>query len=108
AVVKTWEGQVEDGVLWRQEGANVVAIEVAADHAGARAGIEPRDVLLAIDGREVTSVSQVTALMAAAVDGEGHTYLVQRSTADLPIGLTLEISPHVQHPLYYSLALVGI
>ena len=42
AVVKTWEGQVEDGVLWRQEGANVVAVEVAPDHAGALPRRNPR------------------------------------------------------------------
>jgi hypothetical protein len=41
AVVKTWEGQVEDGVLWRQVGTNVVAAEVAPGHAGARAGLAP-------------------------------------------------------------------
>ena len=108
AVVKTWEGQVEDGVLWRQEGANVVAVEVAPDHAGARAGIEPRDVLLAIDGREITTVGQVSELLDEGVEGEARVYLVQRATADLPISLTLESSPGVQHALYYSLALVGI
>lgn len=108
AVVKTWEGQIEDGVLWRQEGANVVAVEVAPHHAGARAGIQPRDVLLAIDGQEITSVSQVASLMRAGVAGQARVYLVQRGSADLPLSLTLESSPVVQHALYYSLALVGI
>lgn len=108
AVVKTWEGQVEDGVLWRQEGTNVVAVEVAPGHAGARAGMEPRDVLLTIDGREVTSVAGVWQLLASATEGESRTYVVQRESADLPLALTLETSPVVQQALYYSLALVGI
>ena len=108
ALVKTWEGQVEDGVLWRQEGTNVVAVEVADGYAGARAGIQPRDVLLTIGGREVTSVAEVWASFGDSVDGESRVYVVQRSSADVPVALTLATSPRVHQSLYYSLALVGI
>jgi two-component system NtrC family sensor kinase len=108
AVVKTWEGQVEDGVLWRQEGTNVVAVAVAARQAGARAGIEPRDVLLTIDGVEVTSVAGVRGRLEDGREGESLTYVVQRTSEDLPLALTLQTSPVVQQALYYSLALVGI
>jgi two-component system NtrC family sensor kinase len=108
AVVKTWEGQVEDGVLWRQEGTNVVAAEVAEGHAGARAGITPRDVLLTIDGVEVTAVADVWRLLEAGVEGEARTYVVQRASAELPLALRLQTSPIVNQALYYSLALVGI
>ncbi len=108
ALVKTWEGQVEDGVLWRQEGANVVAVEVADGYAGARAGIQLRDVLLTIGGREVTSVAEVWASFGDGVDGESRVYVVQRSSADVPVALALATSPRVHQSLYYSLALVGI
>ena len=37
-LAETWFGHPEDGVLWRKEGSNVVAIEIARDGAGARAG----------------------------------------------------------------------
>ncbi len=108
AVVKTWEGEIEDGVLWRQEGTNVVAIEVAPGHSGSHAGVAPRDVLLTIDGAEVTSVADVRARLRAGVAGESRTYVVQRASAELPLTLTLETSPVVHQALYYSLALVGI
>lgn len=108
AVVKTWEGQVEDGVLWREEGANVVAIEIAAGHAGDRAGILQRDVLLSIDGSEITSVSQIWQYFTAAAPGQSLTYVIQRASSELPLSLTLQPSPVVHQALYYSLALVGI
>ncbi|ODS59058.1 MAG: hypothetical protein ABS36_02595 [Acidobacteria bacterium SCN 69-37] len=108
ALVKTWEGEVEDGVLWRQEGTNVVAVEVAAGHAGARAGIEPRDVLLTIDGAEVTSVADVWRRDGEAPVGRARTYVLGRASADVPVVITLEAPPAVNQALYYSLALVGI
>src|SRR5689334_5680597 len=61
ALVKTYQGQLEDGVLWQQEGANVVAGEVADGQPGARAGIKPHDVLAMVDGREVRVVADVIA-----------------------------------------------
>ena len=55
ALVKTWRGEPEDGVLWRDERRNVVATEIAPGTAAARApGCSRGDVLLRIDGREVT------------------------------------------------------
>ena len=108
ALVKTWEGQVEDGILWRQEGTNVVAIEVAEGYAGARAGVQPRDVLLTIGGREVSSVAEVWSSFGDSADGESRVYVVQRSAVAVPLTLTLATSPVVHQSLYYSLALVGI
>src|SRR5687768_9162145 len=57
---RSFEGEVEDGVLWTSEGAEVVASSVAEDGPGARAGVRIGDRLLAIDGRPVASVNDVT------------------------------------------------
>ena len=38
ALVKTYQSGLEDGVLWMQEGANVVAAEIAPGRPGQRAG----------------------------------------------------------------------
>jgi PAS domain S-box-containing protein len=107
ALVKTWTGELEDGVLWRQEGSNVVAIEVAPGTAGARAGLEPRDVLLLIDGREIQTPRDVETMLHARPE-PSRTYVVKRATVDLPFALELRGTPVAAHGLYYSLALVGI
>jgi two-component system, NtrC family, sensor kinase len=107
-VVKTWRGEIEDGVLWRQEGINLYAVEVAPDGPGARAGIEPRDLLLSIGGRPVESAQDVTAIMHAARDGQTLTYVLQRASSDLPLSVTLQPTPLRPAGLYFSLALVGI
>jgi len=107
-LVKTWRGELEDGVLWHQEGTNVVAVEVAAALAGARAGLQPRDVLLQIDGREVQRADQIRAIQRENPAGRPLQYVVQRRTADFPVTVTLQGLPEVKNGLYYSLALVGI
>lgn len=108
ALVKTWRPPPEDGVLWAMQGRNVVAEELAPGAAGERAGLKPRDVLLLIDGHEVTKLADVREAMDAAREGQTLTYVVLRDSADMPLTVTLQPMPTVQTGLYYSLALVGI
>jgi PAS domain S-box-containing protein len=108
ALVKTWSGEPEDGVLWQLEGSNVVAVEVAPGHAGANAGIQPRDVLLLVDGREVRSPTDVVRFLHTAPLGKPLRYVVQRASTEVPLTLSLLAHPQVTHGLYYSIALVGI
>jgi PAS domain S-box-containing protein len=108
ALVKTWRGEFEDGVLWRDEGANVVAVEVAPGRAGALAGIEPRDVLLLIDNREVRRAADVPTVLFAAPSERPLVYVIERASAAVPVVVTLQALPGVQQGLYYSLALVGV
>jgi signal transduction histidine kinase len=108
-LVKVWHPEAEDGVLWQKEGANVVAKEIAPGTAAARAGLQRGDVLLLVDGRDVSDPKQVVqALHQAAFDGHAPTYVVQRSSSDLPMQIPLQPMPGVRSSLYYSLALVGI
>jgi PAS domain S-box-containing protein len=111
ALVKTWRGEPEDGVLWGQDapGANVVAREIDPDGAGAKGGVRPGDVLLRIDGTEVRGVNDVIVAMHGADEGQVLTYDVQRpQAADALVTITLQPMPLVRAGLYYSLALVGI
>ena len=108
ALVKAWSGEPEDGVLWQQEGTNVVAVEVAPGRAGDSAGIQPRDVLVLVDGREVRTPSDVLRFLHEARPSQPLRYVVQRASTELPLTLALEAHPQVAHGLYYSLALVGI
>jgi hypothetical protein len=108
AVVKTWAGEQEDGVLWVQQSANVVAREIAPGSAAARAGLQPGDVLLRVGAREVRTVDDIIDTLHGTSEGDALAYLVQRQTAELPVVLTVEPMPRVRSGLYYSLALVGI
>ncbi len=108
ALVKTWYGELDDGVLWQKSGANVVAADLAPGFAGDRAGVRTGDTLLAIDGQEVKSVDDVLAALHAADGAHPLKYAVTRDGADLPFTVDLLPMPTVNGALYYSLALVGI
>src|SRR4029453_15688520 len=85
-LVKPGGGEPEDGVLWTTSGVNVIAKEIAKDKAGDRAGIRVGDVLLQIDGAEVTSTDQVISMFHhAARDGAVPVYVVQRANVEPPI-----------------------
>jgi two-component system NtrC family sensor kinase len=105
ALVKTWPGTVEDGVLWRQEGASVVAAEIAST---GQSGVEKGDVLLSIDGIDVRTPADVSALTGRGRSGQSMTYAVQRAGVDVPVSVELIPTPVVAQGLYFSLALVGI
>ena len=108
ALVRTWTGEPEDGVLWVQEGANVVAREVDRRGPGARAGIERGDVLITIDQNEAESIQDVERALHRASSRAPIAYVLQRQSAPVPVAVLLQPMPLVQKGLYYSLALVGI
>jgi len=107
-LVKRWQGEYEDGVLWRNVGVNVVAIELAAGGAGEHAGLRPRDVLLMVDGREIVSRDDVVDILHESAPGQVLTYTIQRASEELPVAVELTPMPRPPARLYYSLALVGI
>ncbi|HEX5069972.1 MAG TPA: ATP-binding protein [Vicinamibacterales bacterium] len=108
ALVKSWKGEFEDGVLWQTEGSNVVAREVDRYGAGARAGIQRADVLLMIDRQEVSSAEGVQAILHQASGESRPRYVVQRQSEAVPLDLELQPMPLVRAGLYYSVAMVGI
>jgi PAS domain S-box-containing protein len=108
ASVRIWRGEPEDGVLWQTVGTNVVAKEIARGSAGAEAGVQQGDILLLIDGHEVTTDRQVSAAAAAAGVGHSLVYVINRQSAEQPIRIMLRPMPLTQFGLYYPLAAVGI
>jgi hypothetical protein len=108
ALVKTWTGEPEDGVLWIARGVNTFAAEVQEGSAGARAGLEPGDVLFLIDGDEISGPADVVTHLHQAREGDTLEYVVQRSGVETPLAIRLQPMPTVQFGLYYALALVGI
>jgi PAS domain S-box-containing protein len=108
ALVKSWRGEFEDGVNWRTEGSNVVAVDVDRNGAGARAGIRRNDVLLTIDRQEVSSADQVVEILHQATAESRPHYVIQRQSEAVPFDLELQPMPLARAGLYYSMALVGI
>lgn len=107
AVRASWV-EIEDGVLWEVRAEGVVARRVAEDGAGARAGIRPGDVLVAINGRGVDRVEQVLDAQHGSQRARTLTYVVSRAGAERPLNLVLEPIPDGQQLLYYALAAVAI
>jgi len=99
---------VEDGVLWIERSAGVVASEVAANSAAARAGIKPGDVLLAIDGQPVADGNRVIAIQLAARAGDRHKYTLLRLGTREVAEVAMAPLPSGAGALYYVLAAVGI
>ena len=107
-VQRVTSDEVEDGVLWVERSAGVVAAEVAAASPAERAGIKPGDVLLAIDSMPVTERATVFALQVAARAGDRHTYTLLRTGSREVASVTLAPLPSGSGGLYYVLAGVGI
>nr|MBA3949000.1 PDZ domain-containing protein [Acidobacteriota bacterium] len=77
----SFAGEVEDGVLWIGEGGDVVARDVADGGPGGRAGVQPGDRLLAIDGAFVSGAGDVVDKLHAVQTGDRLRYTVLRADA---------------------------
>ncbi len=106
-VLKATFTLMDDGVLWRAGAAGVTAARVAAGHPGARAGVRPGDVLVAIDGAEVLQPEQVDAILGAKRRAAPLTYRLLRSEA--PFELEVRVAPleSGNTTVFYYLSLVG-
>jgi two-component system, NtrC family, sensor kinase len=104
----TW-AELNDGVLWQQDASGVVvAVAVAPETAGARAGLEPGDILETVNGRPVDTPSDVVDVLHAAAPGERVRYQVTRARTQQAFDVSLEFMPSGVGGLYYALAGVGI
>lgn len=99
---------VEDGVLWVERAAGVVAAEVAAPSAAERAGVRAGDILLAIDSQPVEGRADVFALQQRARAGEQHVYTLLRLGSREVAQVQLSALPNGAGLLYYLLAAVGV
>ncbi len=107
-VLRSTTDEVEDGVLWVERTAGVIAAEVAAGSAAERAGLRPGDVLLAVDGLPVEGRDEVLQVQQRATAGERHTYTLLRLDSRELVEVTLAPIPSGAGALYYAFAAVGI
>ncbi len=99
--------EVEDGVLWAARAEGVTAVEVAADSSGAASGIQPGDILIAIDGAAVDSVSEVVEHQHRGHAGTTLTYTLVRLGTQRALDISLAA---ISRPssMYFVLAGVGL
>src|SRR5437868_5318283 len=84
AMYSRWH-EVEDGVLWSGRAEGVTATEIAAGTAGAAAGIERGDVLLAVNGSPVLSASDVVEYQHRGHAGTRLVYTLLRAGTRQPL-----------------------
>jgi two-component system, NtrC family, sensor kinase len=100
--------EVEDGVLWRTINGDVVATDIASGTAAARAGVQPGDVLLAIDGAPIDRVEDAVAALHASTAGRTLTYTILRLGAKQQMNIQVAPVPSSPRGLYFALAAVGV
>jgi PAS domain S-box-containing protein len=99
--------EVEDGVLWAARDEGVTALEVATDSAGARAGIERGDLLLAVNGSPVHAQADLVEYQHSAQPGTRLTYTLARLGTQQVRDVSLAPAPRGSS-MYYVLAVVGL
>lgn len=99
---------VEDGVLWVERSAGVVAAEVAPGSPADRAGVRAGDVLLAIDAVPVAGRREVINLQLQARPGDRHRYTLLRTGTREVAEVAMAPIPTGAGGLYFVLASVGI
>ena len=99
--------EVEDGVLWASRPEGVIAIEVDRRGAGAAAGIERGDVLVAINGSPVQSPADALDVAHRSREGSRVTYSLLRLGTHQALDVSLAPSPQGSS-LYYVLSAVGL
>ena len=99
--------EVEDGVLWSARSEGVVAVDVAPGSSGARAGIKPGDVLLAVNGAPVATQADVIESQHRGREGSRLSYTLLRLGTREGLQVALAAAPQGSS-LYFVLASVGL
>ena len=107
-IFRATSNEVEDGVLWVERAAGVLAAEVASPSAASRAGVRPGDILLAIDNRPVDGRQDVLDLQHQSNAGARHSYTLLRLGSRQVATVSLAPMPAGTGLFYYVLAAVGI
>jgi len=99
--------QVEDGVLWSARPQGVTAVAIAADSPAAASGVQPGDILLAVNGVPVESPSDVVEYQHRGTAGMRLAYTLLRldTREALQVSLVEAARPA---SMYFVLAGVGL
>ncbi len=106
ALKATWT-LMDDGVFWSDAPQGVVAKRIAAGGPGDRAGVQVGDVLLAVDGREALSATQVETRLASRKSGDTLRYALLRADERRALDVAVTPLPKGDVTLFYYLSLFG-
>jgi two-component system, NtrC family, sensor kinase len=106
ALYSRWH-EVEDGVLWSARAEGVTATEVIPGSAAAAAGIQRGDVLIAVNGVEVTTPADVVEYQHRSHLGTRLAYTLLRLGTRQALQVSLAPAPRGSS-LYFVLAAVGL
>src|SRR4051812_7636379 len=99
--------QVEDGVLWGGRPEGVMALEVSPSSAGAKAGVQPGDLLIAVNSAPVETPADVIEYQHRGHQGTRLTYTLVRLGTRQALDVTLA-APVGPTSMYFVLAAVGL
>ena len=100
--------EVEDGVLWRDTGGVITAVDVAPRSPAQSAGVKRGDVLEMVDGQPVVSERQVLDALHAARKGQTLRYTITRLDEARVFDVAVAPVPSGSRTQYFILAAVGI
>jgi two-component system, NtrC family, sensor kinase len=100
--------EVEDGVLWVLAEQGIAVRAIAPDTPAADAGIQPGDLLLAIDDRPVQQLSDVVQALHASNTSTTLRYTMLRLGTREVVDVRLAPIPNNRGAVYFLLSAVGI
>jgi two-component system, NtrC family, sensor kinase len=106
AMYSRWH-EVEDGVLWETRPEGVTAVDVLQHSAGAAAGIQPGDVLVAVNGVPIESAADVVEYQHRGHEGMRLAYTLLRLGTRQALQVTL-VPAMRGGSMYFVLATVGL
>ena len=106
--VRATSHKLEDGVLWELRPEGVTAADVAARGGAMAAGIQPGDVLVAIDGTPVDSVESVQRALMGASQSVPLSYSVLRLGEQRMLTVAVAPLPGGNPTLYVIGAAIGV
>jgi two-component system, NtrC family, sensor kinase len=106
--VRATSQKLEDGVLWEERPEGVTAADVAVRGGAMAAGIEPGDVLVAIDGTPIENVRDVQRALGGARAAESLSYAVLRLGDQRMLNVEVAPVPAGRPTLYVVGAAIGI
>jgi|KBSSwiStaDraftv2_1062776.scaffolds.fasta_scaffold03307_2 PAS domain S-box-containing protein len=106
-VVRAQWHAVEDGVLWGARPEGVTAVDVAPHSAADQAGVQPGDILLAVNGVPVQTPADVVAYQHRGHEGTELSYSFVRLGTRQAIQVSLAAANRTSS-MYFVLASVGL